>query len=402
MAVFQYKATNNNGSHVEGEVEAPNEAMAAEMLADRGLVILSLHEGKKRTGEIDLPFLNRITVKDIVVFSRQLAVMSSANVPIVQAIKIIRDQTNNPRMQKIIAEVGNEVDGGAKLSQAMARYPKVFSDFFISMVRSGETSGKLDEVLNYLADQQESDYDMQQKIHGAMIYPAFIIFGLIAVGFLMSIFVLPKLTDILTQAGTDLPFATKALVGISDFMSSYWWVALIIMVAIASFFRFITGKTGPLKTQWDFLKLKMPIFGGLFQRIYILRITRSLSTLIIGGVPLTTALQITSDVVGNDIYQKLILDTVKEVEDGHSIATLFLESEEVPTMVSQMMQVGEQTGKLDKILDRLTNFYSRELENMVSNLTTLIEPLIMLVMGGAVGFVVVAIILPLYNLSAGF
>jgi len=402
MPVFQYKATNDSGEHVEGEVEAVDERLAAAMLSDRGLIILSLQEGSNHHGEIDLPFLNRVTVKDIVVFSRQLAVMASANVPIVQAIKIIRDQTDNPRMQKIVGEIGYEVDGGSKLSQALARYPKIFSDFFISMVRSGETSGKLDEVLNYLADQQESDYDMQQKIHGAMIYPAFIMFGLVAVGFLMSIFVLPKLAGILTESGTELPFATKILVSISGFMSSYWWVALLGIVAVVAGFRFVTGSGGPLKSQWHLLKLKMPVFGGLFQRIHILRITRSLSTLIVGGVPLTTALKITADVVGNDVYKDLILATVKEVEDGRSIATLFLESDEIPTMVSQMMQVGEQTGKLDKILDRLTNFYSRELENLVSNLTTLIEPLIMLVMGGAVGFVVVAIILPLYNLSANF
>jgi len=403
MPVFDYKATNNLGEQLSGMIEAPSESVAASMLSDRGLIILSIGEGKLRTsGEIDLPFLNRIKVKDIVIFSRQLAVMSSANVPIVQALKIIKDQTENPRMKKIVANIGDEVDGGAKLSQAIGAYPKVFSDFFISMIRSGETSGKLDEVLNYLADQQESDYDMQSKIHGAMIYPSFIIFGLVVVGFLMSIFVLPKLTDILTQSGAQLPFATKVLVGISSFMTSYWWIVLLALVGMTVGFRFITSSSGPLKAQWDLVKLKLPVFGGLFQRIYIIRITRSLSTLIVGGVPLTAALEITADVVGNYVYEQLIRGTVKEVEDGRSIATLFLENDSIPTMVSQMMQVGEQTGKLDQILEKLTDFYSRELENLVSNLTTLIEPLIMLVMGGAVGFVVVAIILPLYNLSSGY
>jgi len=384
-------------------IEAPSEGVAATMLSDRGLIILSLGEGhKKLSGDINLPFLNRIKVKDIVIFSRQLAVMASANVPIVQALKIIKDQTENIRMQKIVSEIGDEVDGGAKLSQSLAVYPNVFSDFFISMVKSGETSGKLDEVLNYLADQQENDYDMQSKIHGAMIYPSFIIFALVLVGFGMSIFVLPKLTSILTDSGAELPFATKVLVSISGFMSSYWWVVLIAMVGMVVGIRFVIGRDGPLKTQWDFVKLKLPVFGKLFQRIYVVRITRSLSTLIVGGVPLTTALNITADVVGNYVYEQLIRSTVKEVEDGRSIATLFLESDSMPTMVSQMMKVGEQTGKLDQILDKLTDFYSRELENVVSNLTTLIEPLIMLVMGGAVGFVVIAIILPLYNLSSSY
>ncbi|MGB0757700.1 MAG: type II secretion system F family protein [Patescibacteria group bacterium] len=402
MAVFQYKASDESGQRIEGIIEAPTEGVAASMLSDRGLIILSLKEGSARKGEIDLPFLNAIKIKDIVLFSRQVAVMASANVPIVQALRIIHDQTENERMQKIVGEIGDEVDGGAKLSQALARYPKIFSDFFISMIKSGETSGKLDETLNYLADQQEKDYDMQAKIKGAMIYPAFIVVGLVVVGFLMSIFVLPKLTSILTQSGQELPFTTQILVSISNYMSSYWWTVLIGIVALVAGFRFATGRTGPLKTQWDYLKIKLPVFGQLYKRIYIVRITRSLSTLIVGGVPLTTALQITADVVGNDVYEDVLRKTVKEVEDGRSIATLFLQSEDIPTMVSQMMQVGEQTGKLDQILDKLTVFYSRELENLVSNLVTLIEPLIMLVMGGAVGFVVISIILPLYNLSAGY
>lgn len=401
MPVYSYSATNTSGERLEGIIDAPSEAVAASVLADRGLIIVSLEE-KKSTGiEIDVPFLNRITPKDIVLFSRQLAVMASATVPIVQSLTILTDQTDNPRMKKIIKEIADEVDGGAKLSQAMGRYPKVFGDFFISMIRSGETSGKLDEVLNYLADQQERDYDLHSKIKGAMIYPAFIVFGLVAVGFLMSIFVLPKLTEIITQGGQELPFTTKILVAISNYMQSYWWTVLIALGGALFGFRFLTGRKGPLKTQWDLIKIKMPIFGKLFQRIYLVRITRSLSTLIVGGVPLTAGLNITADVVGNDIYEDLLRRTVKEVEDGQSIATLFLESKDVPTMVSQMMQVGEQTGKLEHILDKLTSFYSRELENLVANLVTLIEPLIMMVMGGAVGFVVVSIILPLYNLSSG-
>lgn len=401
MPVFEYKASNKTGEQIEGKIEAPTEGVAASVLSDKGFIILSLQEAKKGNLDIDLPFLNRIKVKDIVVFSRQLSVMASATVPIVQALRILTEQTKNPRMKKIVAEIGDEVDGGAKLSQALAKYPKVFSDFFISMVRSGETSGKLDDVLNYLADQQERDYDLQSKIKGAMIYPAFIVTGLIIVGFLMSIFVLPKLTAILTESGAELPVTTKALIWGSNFMKSYWWAVLLAMIGSLFGFRFLTGGGGPLKHQWDYLKLKLPVFGGLFQRIYIVRITRSLSTLIKGGVPLVTALKIAADVVGNYVYEDLLRNTVKEVEDGRSIASLMLESEDVPAMVSQMMRVGEETGKLDQILEKLTGFYSRELENMVANLVTLIEPLIMMVMGAAVGFVVVSIILPMYNLSAG-
>ena len=402
MAVFNYRATNSSGQIVEGTIEAPTESVAASTLSDKGLIILVLEETEASGLKIDLPFLNRITIKDVVVFSRQLAVMASANIPIVQSLKILDQQTKNPRMKEIVKNIEEEVDGGAKLSQALARYPKVFSDFFISMIRSGETSGKLDEVLNYLADQQERDYDLQSKIKGAMIYPAFIVVGLIAVGFLMSIFVLPKLTGILQESGQELPLSTKILVMIANYMQHYWWTILIVMLAAVFGFRFLTGGTGPLKNQWDIIKIRLPIFGKLFQRIYIVRLTRSLSTLIVGGVPLTAALNIVADVVGNYVYEDLLRRTVKEVEDGRSIAALFVESDDVPAMVSQMMKVGEQTGRLEQILDKLTEFYSRELENLVSNLVTLIEPLIMMVMGGAVAFVVISIIVPMYNLSAGF
>lgn len=402
MPLFNYRATTQEGQEVEGAVEAPSENVASSILSDRGLIILYLEEGKRKRMELDLPFLNRIKPKDIVMFSRQLAVMSSATVPIVQALRILVEQTEQRRMKKIISEVADEVDGGAKLSQSFERYPKAFSDFYVSMVRSGETSGKLDEVLNYLADQLEKDYDLQSRIRGAMIYPAFIILGLVVVGFLMTIFVLPKLTNILTETGTELPFSTKILIMFSNFMKSYWWLIVLLFIGGGLGLHKVTGRGGAFKNQWDYLKLKLPVFGTLFQRIYLVRFTRSLSTLIVGGVPLTSALKITSDVVGNAVYQDLIRETVKEVEDGRSIATLFLKSEEVPRMVSQMIRVGEQTGRLDRILAKLTEFYSREVENLVANMVTLIEPLIMMVMGAAVAFVVISIILPLYNLSAGF
>ncbi len=401
MSFFQYRARNSRGEIVQGSVDAPSENVASSILVDRGLIILSLIEKEKSSLNIDLPFLNRIKNKDVVVFSRQLAVMASASVPIVQALKILVNQTHNPRLKVIISEVADEVDGGAKLSQALGRYRKVFSDFYVAMIRSGETSGKLDEVLNYLADQQEKDYDLTSKIKGAMIYPIFILSGLTVVGIVMMVFVVPKLTGIISESGAELPLATRILILVSDFMKNYWYI-LIGLVGGGFFTLFKLTRSGPGKVLYDRMKLKVPIFGKLWQRIYLVRLTRSLSTLIVGGVPLTAALEVVADVVGNDLYSSLIKQTIKEVEDGNSVATLFLKSKEVPPMVSQMMSVGEQTGRLEQILAKITDFYAREIENLVANMVSLIEPLIMVLMGVGVGLMVAAIILPMYQLASSF
>ncbi len=348
-----------------------------------------------------IPFFNRIPPKDLVIFSRQLSVMISADVPIVQALKVLVRQTANNNLKTVVANLAADVEGGTKFSAALSRYPDTFSDFFINIVRSGETTGKLDEVLDYLATQQERDYDLSSKIKGAMIYPAFILFGLIAVGTVMMIFVIPKLTDILKETGATLPLSTRILIGTSDIMKNYWWALLIGLVAFVGGLRYLIAL--PLgRKYWDTMKLKLPIFGQLFKRIYMVRFTRGLSTLLTGGVEIVGSLKIAGAIVGNAVYQDLILQTVREVEDGNPITTVFAKSKEIPVMVTQMLGIGEQTGKIDAILARLTDFYTREIENMVRNLTTIMEPLIMLFMGVAVGIMVAAIILPMYNLASQF
>jgi len=402
MPIFEFQAKKPDGSTFTGTVDAPNEQSVVEQLLSRKYYPLSVEiQAKKIGSDFNVAFLNRVKIKDLVIFSRQLAVMSEATVPLVQSLRILVDQTENPKLKEVIADLADEVDGGSKFSQALSAHSKIFSNFFISMIRSGETSGRLDEVLNYLADQQEKDYDLISKVKGAMIYPIFIIVTLIAVGFLMMIFVVPKLTSILTDTGTELPLPTKILIALSGFTQQFWWAIIlgsVILVVVLKIFL----KRPQVKRQWDLLLLKLPIFGKLFQRIYLVRVTRSIVTLVQGGVPLPQALEITADVVGNKVYKDLILETKKEVDDGNPLASVFLRSKEVPVMVSQMMSLGEETGRLDQVLEKVTSFYSREIDNMVENLVSLIEPLIMVVMGIAVGGMVSAIILPMYNLASGF
>lgn len=380
-------------------VEAPSEEVAVDLLREKSLSVLYIKE-EKQSRLSSLPFLNRIKVKDIVIFSRQFAVLISANVAMVQSLKIVLDQTENPKLKGIISEVADDVEAGTRLSEALAKHPKVFTNFFISVIRSGETSGKLEEVLNYLADEMEKDYDMMSKIKGAMIYPAIIFVLLIVVGIVMMVVVVPKLTSILTETGTELPLATKILIGLSNFLVSYWWVLLVGSVAFGAGFRFYAS-TPFGKRNIDLVKLKLPVFGTLFRRIYLVRFTRSMQTLLLGGVTITKSLKISADVVGNEVYKELIEETVKQVEDGNSISSVFVQSPEVPKMVGQMMSVGEKTGKLDVVLERITYFYGREINNIIANLMTLMEPFILIIMGVAVVGVIMAIMQPMYNMQAG-
>jgi len=319
-------------------------------------------------------------------------------VPVVQSLRILSQQTTNPIFISKITEMADDVDGGMRLSDAMAKHKKIFSHFFVAMVKSGETSGKLDEILQYLADQMEKDYDLISKVKSAMIYPTFIVGGMIVVGFLMMTFVVPKMTQMLEETGAELPLLTRILIGASGFMEHYWYVVLFGMAGLIVLLKFLLrSKTG--KLTWDMVKIQMPIFGSLFQKIYIVRFTRSLSTLIRGGVPIASALTITAEVVDNRAYEKLILETVDEVEGGNSIATLFVKSPIMPKMLAQMMVIGERTGKLDTVLERLSDFYGREIDNLVGGLTSLIEPLILIVMGVGVGGMVAAIMLPMFKVA---
>lgn len=400
MSVFKYKALKKNKQTVTGLVEADSEETAIDILKEKELSIISLKEESKKIGVKQVVLFSRVKAKDIVVFSRQFSVLISANIALVQSLRLLVEQTANLKLKGIASQVADAIDGGARLSDTLAKHPKIFSDFYVNVVRSGESSGKLDEVLNYLADELEKDYDMTSKIKGAMIYPAFVLSGLGAVGAGMMIFVVPKLTDVMAETGAQLPMATKIVIAVSDFLAGFWWLLVIIIIGGGVAMRFAMRSSLGKKIV-DTVLLKLPIFGKLFQRIFLVRFTRSLQTLLKGGVNISKGLEISAAVVNNFVYQSLILATKKEVEDGNPIATAFAESKQIPTMVSQMLAIGEKTGRLDAILERITEFYTREINNMIANLMTLMEPIIMVILGIGVGLMVAAIIMPMYNMASG-
>ncbi|MEK7631762.1 MAG: type II secretion system F family protein [Patescibacteria group bacterium] len=398
MAIFDYRAKNLQGQTVEGAVVAPTESAAYDTLREKQLTIISLRERAKSQQFLGANLFNRVSVKEQVVFSRQLSVMISANVPIVRSLRILVRQTKNVHFKMILSDVLDEVDGGAKLSAAMGRYPQVFNNFFVSMIRSGETTGKLDEVLIYLADQREKDYGIISRVRGAFIYPAVVLFAVLAVGFVMVVFVLPKLLEVFAEGGAELPFTTKLLITVSDFARNQWYVLVLFVIGLIVGF-IMWRRTAGGRRVLDIVKLRTPIAGRIFTMIYLTRFARTLSTLLTSGVPISNALSITAEVVGNGTYQDIIARTIKEVEDGNSITTVFVKSKAVPLMLSQMMSVGEQSGRLDQVLIKVAQFYENELDALVRNLVSLIEPIILLLMGVGVGFMVSSVLLPIYNIS---
>lgn len=400
--IYKYKANNKENKVVSGLVEASNEIEVEQILADKDLKIISIELESETVKKDKFQIvIGGVKPKEVVIFSRQFAVMVAANVAIVQALKLLTEQTENIKFKMAISEIADDIDEGSRLSDALAKKDKIFSSFYVSVVRAGETSGKLDEVLNYLADELEKEYDMTSKIKGAMIYPAFVVTMMIGAGIFMMIFVVPKLTDVIAESGGELPMATKILIGVSDILIGYWWALIIAVIGLVVLYGYL-NKNPETKRYLDILKLKLPIFGKLIQRIHLVRFTRSMQTLIVGGVNISKSLAIAEDVIDNSVYKDLIKQTKKEIEDGNSISTAFLASEAVPTMVSQMMSIGEKTGKLDLVLEKITDFYTREIDNIVANLMTLMEPLIMVSMGVAVGIMVAAIMMPMYNMANNF
>ncbi len=400
MPLFKYKAKDKKGNDLSGRIEALNMDVAAKILNEKDLIVISIKQASRfKLLERFLHAFDTIPLKDLLFFLRQLSVLISADISLVKSLRIIEKQISNKALRAVVLEIADDVEGGARLSDSLERHPKIFNSFYVNIIRSGETSGKLDEVLNYLADEQEKDYDMLKKVRGAMIYPAFIFSGLIIVGIVMMVYVVPKLASVLEESNVQLPLSTRILIGTSHFFLHYWWLLLLGLGALVFLFGvLIKTKTG--KKYWDNFKLRLPLVGPLLQKIYLVRFVRSFSTLISGGVSVVNSLEIVIHIIDNTHYQELFQRAIKGVQDGRPIAEEFFQDKFIPPMFSQMLAIGEETGRITFVLGKISDFYSREIQNVMKNLMTIMEPFIMVVMGVAVGIMVAAIILPMYNLAS--
>ncbi|MFA5644510.1 MAG: type II secretion system F family protein [Patescibacteria group bacterium] len=401
MAIYSYRAKDRNNKSKRGKIVSMNETSANKMLGRKGLAVISL---KDVSGDLEnkiTAFLNPIKNKDLVVFSRQFSIMMTANVPITEALLTIIEQTENLKFKNIISMVAYDVDNGLLLSDSFKKHAHVFSGFFCNVVKAGETSGKLDEVLEYLADEIEKDYDLLKKFKGAMIYPLFIICGLVAVGFIFLFFVLPELTKILEETGATLPLSTRIVIFVANSLQDYYLFVLICVVIIAiSSHLFLKTKAG--KKTRDLFLVKAPLIGKIFQLVYLIRFSRSLKTLLKGGVTVVKSLEIVGDIVRNTVYRDIINKTIEDVNEGGSIVGILETSDYVPRMIPAMMSVGEKTGRLDEVLEEIAKFYDKEINSKLSNLNSILEPAIMVVMGIGVGIMVAAVILPMYNIASQF
>lgn len=400
MPIYNYRAKNFKGEVQSGTVDAASPQAAADVLRTHSLVVVELNEEGAQVGlQTRLRVFERVQPRDVVIFSRQLATMISATLPLVQGLRILSEQQQNQQFKNILQDITARVDGGARLSVAMDQYPEVFSNFFVSVIQTGETSGKLDESLVYLADQLEKDYDLTSKIRSAMYYPAFILGGIVVVAIIMVTYVIPQLESVLVGMQASLPWSTKALLAVSNFFRDYWWILVIVVVLLFWWLRSWSG-TESGKRKIDQLKLKLPIFGKLFRWIYITRLTRTLYTLLAGGVKIIEALNVTATVIGNSVYSDIIKKTSQRVEAGDTMSSVLRQETEVPLMVSQIIEVGEKTGKLPFTLQKISDFYGRELDNAVKGLSSLLEPVIMVILGVGVGILMAAVIMPIYNISS--
>ena len=399
---FNYQARTKYGEIQTGVVEAGSREAAIETLQRYDLVVVFLEQ----LSEVpfytrSLRFLQRIRAKEITIFYRQLAILFEANVSPLDSLKILGEQTSNPLLRDLIFEIERDIKGGETLSSAMAKHPKVFSTFYVNVVKAGEATGKLHEVLRYLADHAEREYNLNFKVRGAFTYPAVILSLFVIVAILMMIYVVPQLASMLEELGQKLPITTRILIATSKFMRSWFWlIALMVVVLVVAIVKLIKTAKGSLLL--DIIKLKIPIFKSLFQKIYLTRLSENLKTLLIGGIPILKALEITSTVIGNKIYERIINEAKEQVRVGKTISSAFSHyPKQITPMVTQMVGVGEKTAELDVILEKVALFYQQEVDRTVVNMTQLIEPFMILILGAGVGFLVSAILMPIYNIASG-
>lgn len=401
MADYTYKARDTAGAAKTGEISAATEQAAAEMLSEHRLILTKLEPKKESTFDASklLSIFNRVGAKDKVIFTRQLGTMIKSGLPIVQALHILSEQTENKKFKEIIEHISAGIEGGSSFSTMLTKYPRIFDRVYINLVRAGEASGKFDETLERLATQQEKSYAIVRKVRGAMLYPAFVLVAMVAATILMLIVVIPPLKNIFQGAGADLPFATQVLIKLSDAMLNFWYLFLLGTAGLVIGGRqLLRSETG--RSRFDRFKLWAPIFGPLFQKIYIARFTRTLASLVGGGVPILQALEIVAESIGNGVYEKALKKAAKDVEGGAKLSEPIKGNPIFPPLVPQMISVGEQTGKMDEVLNKLADFYEDEVDNIVKNLSTLMEPILMVVMGIGVGGLLIAILMPIYNLGS--
>lgn len=400
--IFYYKAKTKEGEEKSGTIEAANRDLAVASLQRRNLIIISLESVEERQSlwKRSLAFLQKVKERDVVIFSRQLSTLFAAQVSVVDSLRILIAESPNEFFRKRLTEVADDIQGGLPMSQAFSRHPEIFSNFYVQMVRSGEESGKLDEVLNFLADHLERSYDLKSKARNALIYPAFVLGTFIIVVTIMLVVVVPQISIIIREVGQEPPFYTKIIIGLSGFVRTFG-VFFLVLAALGVIFLWRYRRTPAGRKSFARVQLSIPVIKDVYRQIYLARFADNLQTMLSGGVTVGRALEIAADVVGNEVYAEIIREARDSVRAGSSISDAFSRFEDVPALVTQMIRIGEETGKLNNILSTLSRFYVREVNNALERMVSLIEPALVISLGFGIGIVVAAILVPIYNISGG-
>lgn len=398
MATFAYSVVDHTGRTQRGRVQADNREQAESRLRDDGYHILELTVADARGGFAErLSSMRRVRLRELVVFSRQFATMINAGMALLRCLDILRGQTRDERLRRVIDEVRTDVAAGFSLTDALAKHPRVFNALYVNMIRAAEAAGILDEILNRLAGYLEKEMEISGKVKSAMVYPVIVCVFALGMTSILVFFILPKFKVIFDDIGADLPWSTRTLLNTSEYAVRYFYVPPLLLIGFITAWK-LYARTPAGRYQLDSLKLKLPIVGDLLRKMSISRFSRTFSTLVRSGIPTPAALDIVAATAGNAVVEGAVLDAKENVMRGERLSTPLMTSGVFPDMVSQMIAVGEETGQLDEMLEKVSDFYDDEVDGVIRGLTSIIEPLLIVGLGLFVGYIAVSVITPIYDL----
>jgi type IV pilus assembly protein PilC len=401
--LFNYEAVDNTGAKKIGSIDTVNVDVAISSLQRRGLVLVSIKEAEVKSSFLtkNISFLDRISMKDVVILSRQLSTLFAAQVSGLRVFRLLSSETENHTLGAKIATVADDLQAGSSISEALAKHPKVFSDFYVNMVRAGEESGKLNDTFQYLADYLDRSYELTSKVRGALIYPAFVVATFVIVMILMFTMIIPKISPILIESGAKIPIYTQVIIGISNFMVHYIFILVALFVVAAYLLiKFIRTPAGHY--AFDHFKLSMPFIKILYRKLYLSRFADNMNTMLISGIPMVRALELTSTVISNKVYEELMRGAMEGVKGGKTLSeSLTGHPREIPGIMIQMMKVGEEAGEVGGILKTMSNFYTREVAVAIESLVSLIEPAMIVFLGAGVAILLASVLVPIYSIASG-
>ncbi|MCC7436781.1 type II secretion system F family protein [Candidatus Nomurabacteria bacterium] len=397
---FRYTAVTDKGEKRDGVIEAVNRELAISGLQRRGLIVTSVKSEEEAKKWFEITLFEKVPMKEIVILSRQMSTLFEAQVSALKAFSLLAANTQNKLLARKMNQITADLQAGSSIAGALSKHPDIFSDFYVNMVKAGEESGKLTQVFEYLADYLDRQYALTSKTKHALVYPAFVITIFIVVMVLMFTVVVPKLSGIILESGQEIPFYTKIVLWVSDFLVNYGIFFLLFFVVFGIYvFRLARSQKG--KNFIDEIKLSVPVVGSLFKKIYLARIADNMDTMLSAGIPIVRAIEITSNVVGNKKYQNILTEAMEAVKTGKSFSQALEVHEEIPKIMSQIVRVGEETGSMGQILKMLAKFYKREVDEAVDTLVGLIEPFMIISLGLGVGLLLVSVLVPIYNIAGG-